>query len=407
MKVAGIISEWNPFHSGHAHLIQSARRLCGADFVVAVMSGDFVQRGEPALFDKYKRTEQALNGGADLVFELPVRFCLSSAGDFAQGGILALSSLSFVTDLYFGSECGDIVPIMETAKILACENEKKDSDFTVHLQHALKNGLSYPAARASALAQLYPAGKDILAEPNNTLGVEYCLALLKQSFQNGCPSSLSPDAGENGGQPKLALSPHTIRREGQHYNDREHSEEKNCHPSASSLRQHIFHSDTPHLRLDDCSDVIGYTLLREENLTKYKDISEDLAARMKKCSQEYHSAEDFVHKCQTRTFTESRIRRALLQCVLGLTKTDLCMPYLRLLGMNERAGILFKKCRENPASPIIITKLSSDIRKLDAHSLALLQKDILASDWYRQMWRIKYGECMPNEYQQSVRVHRL
>ena len=195
MKAAGIITELNPFHSGHAHLIREARRLSGADFVVTVMSGDFVQRGEPAVFDKYTRTRQALEGGADLVFELPVRFCLSSAGDFALGGILALSSLGFVNDLYFGSECGELEPLMQTAEILYQESSEGHTGYSLALQSALKHGLSYPAARAHAMSQVTSVAREILEEPNNILGIEYCHALLKLNS---------------------SIVPHTIPREGQH-----------------------------------------------------------------------------------------------------------------------------------------------------------------------------------------------
>ena len=380
MKAAGIITELNPFHSGHAHLIREARRLSGADFVVTVMSGDFVQRGEPAVFDKYTRTRQALEGGADLVFELPVRFCLSSAGDFALGGILALSSLGFVNDLYFGSECGELEPLMQTAEILYQESSEGHTGYSLALQSALKHGLSYPAARAHAMSQVTSVAREILEEPNNILGIEYCHALLKLNS---------------------SIVPHTIPREGQHYNDGESFSPNGGHPSATALRRQIYLSETPHLCLEDCSEIIGYALLREDDLTKYKDISPDLAARIKKGIDSYRDITGFVRDCQTRTFTESRIRRALLQCALGLTGTSVSMPYLRILGMKKKAGVLI---RSTPDTLQILTNLSSDERQLDNTALDLLSKDILASDWYRQMWHKKYEEKLPNEYQRSVIV---
>ena len=119
MNVVGIIAEFNPFHSGHAHLIHRAKEITGSEYAVAVMNGSFVQRGEPAVFSKYHRTRAALEGGADLVLELPVRFGISSAGDFALGGVMALSSLGFVTHLAFGSEEGEIGPFQEAASALS------------------------------------------------------------------------------------------------------------------------------------------------------------------------------------------------------------------------------------------------------------------------------------------------
>ena len=144
MKAVGIISEYNPFHEGHAYHIEQAKKLSGADFAVVIMNGDFVQRGEPAIIDKYTRTTQALRGGADLVFELPVRFGISSAGDFAYGGILALEKLGFVDSVCFGSECGDLTLLEKVADIL--HDEPSDFKFFLSL-----------VASTSAIAYCVPA----------------------------------------------------------------------------------------------------------------------------------------------------------------------------------------------------------------------------------------------------------
>lgn len=383
MKTVGIITELNPFHSGHAHLIREAGRLSGADFVITVMSGDFVQRGEPAIFDKYKRTKMALAGGADMVFELPVRFCLSSAGDFALGAVLALSSLGFVNELYFGSECGSLKPLEKAASLLYEEYKGRNSAFSHSLQMALGSGLSYPAARLQALTEADPSLQDIVKEPNNILGTEYCLAIKKLH---------SP------------LIPHTIPRDGQHYHDPSTAASEDgthAHPSASAVRRQICQKNIPHLEFSDCSAVIGHTLLKERDLSAYKDISPDLAARIKKLSDTFRDAPSFAADCQTRAFTESRIRRALLQCAMGLRETSLSMPYLRLLGLNKKAGALL---RSTPVKTKIITKLSASVKELDDSSLALLSQDLLASDWYRQMWQQKYSVLLPNEYRRSVLI---
>jgi predicted nucleotidyltransferase len=400
LKTAGIIAEFNPFHSGHAYLLDEVRRQSGAEQIVIIMSGDFVQRGEPAVFDKYRRTELALAAGADLVYELPVRFCLSSARDFALGGVFALESLGFVTDLYFGSECGEIEPLMEIADILYKESTEGHDIYSDALKKALKQGFSYPAARAQALSQISSADKSILQEPNNILGIEYCFAL--QYLHS-------------------SIRPHTLQRMGQHYNDSGTPAESKSvssagsahssqfiHPSASALRRRIYHQHTPHLCIDDFSEIIGYTLLRENNLEKYKDISPDLAGRIQNLSGTYCNVSGFVQECQTRTFTEGRIRRSLFQCVLGLTETEISMPYLRLLGCADmsRLRASFQQQKTTPGAvipkPKIITRLAADTEKMDKKTLSLFSKDLFASDLYRQVWQQKYNVILPNEYQHCL-----
>lgn len=380
MRIVGIISEYNPFHSGHAYHIRKAKELSGADYAVIIMNGDFVQRGEPAVFDKYIRTRQALEGGADLVLELPLRFGISSAGDFALGGVLALDSLGFVTDICFGSECGDIQLLIHTASVLAKETE----DFRTTLAESLKQGLPYPAARAHALKSVLSADgsadidESFLNQPNNILGVEYCLALQKLH---------SP------------IRPITIERKGQSYHStvRTKPQGEAGYLSATSLRQDIYSSEQPHLCLDDFSDMLRYSLLTEENLTACKDITPDIADRIRKFLPTFRTATGFIAQCQTRAFTAGRIRRCLLQCLFQLKETAPIMPYLRLLGTKKEAGGLLRQTD----SCQILSRLSKDLDKLDDFSRHLFEQDILASDLYRQTYCRKYNTTLPNEYQHS------
>lgn len=380
MKAVGIISEFNPFHSGHAYLIEQAKKITGADFAVIIMNGDFVQRGEPAIFNKYTRTEQALKGGADLVFELPLRFGISSAGDFALGGILALSGLGFVSDVCFGSECGDIRLLSEIALLLSEEGK----EFRQSLDEALRHGLSYPAARVHALSQVSSIDEAILGQPNNILGIEYCLSILKTGS---------------------SLNPITILRKGQAYHEAD-ADVKAEHPSGAALRAKICDSSTPHMTLEDFSDMIGYALLRCEDLTRYKDISPDLARRMAKYIDLYQSAGDFINRCQTRAYTAGRIRRGILQCLLSVENTPPVIPYLRLLGMKKEAGALLKKSGSFSPSCIFLTKLSDDIHSLGLFARHLLEQDLFASHLYRQTYCRKYNTKLPNEYQRSPIVIR-
>ena len=190
MKVVGIIAEYNPFHRGHEYQIRYVRETLGADYVIVAMSGDFVQRGAPALMEKYLRAEMALLGGADLVLELPIQVSTASAEGFAAGGVSLLDGLGCVDELCFGSECGDTEILMETARILVAEPPVY-RDF---LQKNLRDGMSFPLARSRALTSyvaksaisdvssgdghfIFPEQMDsILSSPNNILGIEYCKA---------------------------------------------------------------------------------------------------------------------------------------------------------------------------------------------------------------------------------------
>lgn len=376
MKTVGIISEYNPFHRGHAYHIRQAKERTGADCAVVIMNGDFVQRGEPAIMDKYTRTEQALEGGADLVFELPVRFGISSAGDFAFGGILALESLGFIDSVCFGSEAGHLAPLMEVADILKDE----PPTFHDHLEHFLHQGMAYPAARALALNEFVELPGDLLQSPNNILGIEYCVALKHLSS---------------------SIQPITIPRIGQDYHGLE--DDDAGYPSATTLRHQIQKTDQPHLVLEDFSSAIGYALLANPDLTCFKDISQDLAERFYKYLPNYHSVSTFVRQCNNYSLTSGRIRRGLLQCLLGLKRTEKVMPYLRLLGMKKEASSLLSN-KEN-ASCHIISRLAVDRRKLSYKASALLHMDIFASDIYRQTWCQKYDVELPNEFQRSPIIH--
>lgn len=386
MNVVGIIAEFNPFHKGHAYLIQKAKEITCSDFAVIVMNGEFVQRGEPAIFSKYERTKAALDGGADLVLELPVRFGISSAGDFALGGVQALTSLGFVTHLAFGSECGDILPIQSAASALSEESE----EFRQILSRALRQGMPFPAARSRALTETSSITPSLLEQPNNILGIEYCLALKKIS---------SP------------LIPVTIPRKGMGYHetfvdekglDENHNPQKN--PSATALRQEICNSGKPHLTLEDFSTALGYVLLLNKDLTKYKDISPDLADRIHHHISDYRTINELTEQCQTKTFTDGRIRRGLMQCLLHIEETDHTMPYLRLLGLrktqhkNTGASTLLSQV---PDSCHILSRLAADVKVLAPHALSLFHQDLFAADLYRQTWCRKYSISLPNEYQHS------
>ena len=374
MNVVGIIAEYNPFHEGHAYQIQKAKEQCGAEFAVVVMNGDFVQRGEPAIFDKYTRTKEALLGGADLIFELPVRFGLSSAGDFAMGGILALNALPFVTHLCFGTETGDLTPLLQAATFLCDEPDS----YRTRVKHFVKQGILYPKARSLALAAESGLPTETWDSPNNILGLEYCVALQKLHSK---------------------IKPFTIRREGQGYHDND-TPALSDFPSATFLRKKIRKAgEKENLSLSDFSSLIGYSLLTAKDLCRIKDITPDLSDRIRNELPKYREINEFVKTIKNPSLTTGRIKRSFFQCLFDIEKEEPVMPYLRVLGMKKEASSLLSQ-KEN-ASCQILTKLAFDVPKMDDTAKKLFAKDLLASDLYRQVFCHKYNQTLPNEYQHS------
>ncbi|MBP9999929.1 MAG: nucleotidyltransferase family protein, partial [Clostridiales bacterium] len=214
MKVVGIVAEYNPFHNGHAYQINYIKETLHADYIAAVMSGDFVQRGTPALFSKQDRAKMALTCGVDLVLELPVRVSTSSAEGFASGAVELLHNLGCVDQICFGSECGTIEPFLNIASILVNEPE----EYKAVLSACLRQGKSFPEARSLALREYLSDDSldEFLSAPNNILGIEYCKALLRLNS---------------------SIEPVTLTRSGHDYHDTELSE--NSHPSATAIRQII------------------------------------------------------------------------------------------------------------------------------------------------------------------------
>lgn len=281
MKTVGLVTEYNPFHNGHLYHIKKAKEVTQADFCVIVMSGDFIQRGAPAITDKYTRTKMALLGGADLVIELPVSYATASAERFAHGAVSLLADTGIVDTLCFGSESGEITPFLTAAAHLTNESGL----FVKVLQDGLKSGLSFPAARKQALSLTDKKTAELLQTPNNILGVEYVKALSRLNS---------------------SIVPYTIKREGSAY----HADTLTGYlDSASAIRKLLLSPEensaffeTPENSIpkacisllkeqaeknaflceDDFSQLLFYRLSQEsfETLTQYQDMSNDLAKRI-------------------------------------------------------------------------------------------------------------------------------
>ncbi|MGN1175321.1 MAG: nucleotidyltransferase [Roseburia sp.] len=412
MKVTGIIAEYNPFHNGHLYQLTEARKKTDADFIIVVMSGDFMQRGTPAIINKWERTRMALSGGADLVLELPCVFATASANMFALGGISLLARTGVVTDLCFGAETDSITDFLTLAKFL---NEEPDF-FKNALKNELKTGISFPAARSSALsaeASLPLSSEKLLSSPNNILGIEYCKALFALSS---------------------SIKPHIIKREGSGYNDREVNKQDRF-ASASAIRTVLLNpskgrsssdlsSFLPASSLDilknsknklaflsenDFSLLLHYQLLREMDLgfSSYSDVSKDLSNRIKNRISGFTSWSDFALSLKTKELTYTRINRALTHILLGITDDNFLFAksnlplYLRILGFSKNASLLLSSIKHNSSIPLI-SKLADAKNSLSDASYDMLKADIFASDIYRTVKTAKTGQNDPNEFKQSL-----
>lgn len=349
MRIAGIIAEYNPFHRGHAYHIQKTREL-GATHIVCVMSGNFVERGEPAMFAKGVRVRAALAGGADLVLELPLPWAMAPAQTFARGGVFLLNALSCVDLLSFGSECGDL------ALLTACAKALSSDGFPLLLKKKLAAGLPFAKARAMAMEEASPSVAAPLFSPNDTLALEYLAAL----------SALSSP-----------IQPVCVRRKGAEHDGTETAE---GFASASFVRSRIQEGD-----LDGAAAFLppeSFAVFQEEleagrapaglcsleravlaclrtknlnELTRLPDLSEGLENRLYDAVRKARSLEELYDLIKTKRYSHARIRRVCLAGFLGLT-ADLTReppPYLRVLGTNRRGYEVLKRAGKSARLPII------------------------------------------------------
>lgn len=378
MKVCGIIAEYNPFHLGHLyHLKQTRNRLSADCAFVIIMSGNYVQRGEPAIFSSYARAEMAVRCGADLVLELPLTATLSSAEGFARGGIRVLNSLGFITHLSFGSESGDLSSLSHTAELLIAPN------FTELLKKELANGFSYAAARQRALAHTDPTSASLLKGPNNILAIEYIKALLETG------SSISPltiarrETKHDDNKPKKSLcSASYIRRQLP-----EHPEI--CRAFMPSNAYSIMTREMEAGHGPYSVEKLELLLLAQgrrlspKDMALLPDASEGLENRLSSALYHAVSLSQCLNEAKSRRYPESRIRRMLLCSLLGITKDLSRMPpaYLRVLAFNERGRFLLKQAKTSCSLPFLIRPTAS--RKLtDNGGIRLAALDLFADDLF-------------------------
>lgn len=402
MKAVGLVTEYNPFHNGHLYHLNKAIELTGVDISVAVMSGDFVQRGEPAVLDKYTRTSMALNSGVNLVVELPVNYAVSSAESFAAGALKVLDYIK-ADSIAFGSESGDIERLSKLAHIL-CDNE---DTLYKEISKCTANGISYAAARQKVVEKL--TDKDtaaMLTSSNNILAVEYLKAIIKNNY---------------------AIKPYTVQRQGDSYND---TDIRSDYASATALRGNlkadniskyipvkaglILSSNTNYIYPDDITEALFTRLLDIlfassydknvfiENVMQYPDVSKEIAGRLYKSAMDMitravpQGAESkdngvfsFGSLCEhikTKEVPLSRIKRALVRITLGLDKKHMEKyanePYIRVLGFDKKGQEYLSYIRKTVEVPLI-TK-TADYKEM-------LLDDIHAANIYNMIVAGKYG----------------
>lgn len=425
MKIVGLIAEYNPFHNGHEYHIQKAKEITGADAVVVVMSGNFVQRGAPAIMPKHLRAKVALKSGASLILELPVCFSTGSAEFFAQGAVALLDSLGCIDSLCFGSECGDINHLTKIAEILADEPE----EYRALLRSNLKQGLSFPASRERAIRD-YLNDKSlsrILASPNNTLGIEYIKALIRMKSPIRPYTILRKDSRYHADtlEPTGNLSSATAIRKlllfsGSSLNTDQDDpyDEPKLSSILARLEDHVppecvtllerTHLIRYPVYNNDFSLLVKYQLMKESRgtLCQYADISEDLANRIMKHLNDYQNFDQFCDLLKTKEVTYSRISRALLHVILGVkssfldqTLSEGMIHYARMLGFRKDQEILSIIKKE--ASVPLISKLS-EMDSLSDYGRQMLHMDIFSSNLYESVISNKFKTPFCNEYSHPI-----
>ena len=438
MKIVGIIAEYNPFHNGHAYQIKKIRETTGADYIIAAMSGDFTQRGEPAIIDKYARAQMALSCGVDLVVELPVLWAVSSAESFARAGVCLFDQMGCVDELCFGAETDNVPLLSLVADILA---EEPDA-YKEILVSCLKDGKAFPLARATALEQYLWAVdfnssvspvtdslmlqelSNILSAPNNILAIEY-LKSLKLCHSN--------------------IRPHPILRNGAGYHNTDISAPN---ASASAIRsvlksvsatpdaacksdhnecfweqslKHTMPAEAfnvfsdylkhfPYMEADDFSQILGYLLLTSsaESLSSFVDCNYEIARRLKKNLFSFSSVEQFTELNKSRDITYTRMSRVFMHMLLQMKTSDLIpakncnyVPYIRPLGFLKSSSGVLSQLKKHSAIPVI-GKLANAPKYLSSNALSLLEKDIFAANLYEQILAQKKGILPRNEFTREI-----
>lgn len=385
MNTAGIVAEYNPFHNGHKYHIEETKRITGCDDIIVALSGNFVQRGEPAIVDKWTRTRFALLNGASIVIELPVLFSTAGAQYFSHSAVKLLNDTGIVDFLSFGSEMGSLSQLKETAKVLSNESSQLSSA----IKNNLVNGLTYAVARQIALEEITEKSHSFISSSNNILAIEYLKALYILNSH---------------------ITPVTVKRIGEGYNS---TNTASPYPSASALRKavaignmeilnsampnsvvemftHTVQNGSSPIFLNNFSTQLNYSLRSKtpQELSEILDINEGLENRILKSLATCYNIDEILAFIKTKRYSHTTLQRGLLHILLGI-KTDTIKeyqeigysPYIRVLGFRKDRQHLLKSLIENASIPVI-TNVKKDEGNLGEKEKFLFNLEKKATDLY-------------------------
>ncbi len=369
MTVTGIVAEFNPFHNGHKFLIDTAKK--NSDGVVCVLSGDFVERGEPAFFDKKVRTNAALLNGADLVIELPTMWAMSGAEKFAYSAVKLFYDTNTVNQLAFGINC-------ENSKILEDIAEFILSDkYSGKIKEELKTAPSFAAARENVISNEFSLDNDLLKDGNNILGIEYIKAIKKLNFPVSLLTVMRSGALHDSKNPIKSFASSTFIRNAIRSNDFE-TAKKFIPENVLDLYKKVNISD-----INNISDGIIFNLRQKNSFENLPDLREGLENRLKKQIGTVSSVEELFNALQTKRYTNAAIRRLVINAALDITTDDTKedVPYIRVLGFNKTGEEIIKSIAKNSNLPLIIN--SKQITSLSGFAKQTFLKQAKINDIYQ------------------------
>lgn len=387
-KVLGIVAEYNPFHNGHLYHLEKAKKDTGCSYTVAVIGGNFTQRGSTSIVDKWSKTEMAILNGVDLVIELPVLYSISSAENFADGAVKILNSLGVVDNIAFGMESPNITILNKFADVLY--NEPKE--YKNILSHELKKGVSFPKARENALMMYLNDIRtfaNVLSAPNNILGIEY-LKALKKLKSNIQPVAISRyEVGHNDLGYTGNISSSTAIRNVIKNNGFDIARRLMPPPSYSCLIENIKNGHiVPDLSVFEKQIIYNLRKMDISEISNLPDVSEGLENLIKKAANSCNSIVEFMNIVKSKRYTSTRIQRILLYSLLGITKKDMeiskkVTPYVRVLGFNNRGKFLISEiAKANPKLEIITSVKKFADSNSNKNLKVMFDKDIWATNVY-------------------------